>query len=82
MKSQTVTIKWHPLTETPKKEGRYLFAEVIHYINPRTMQLAERIEINERRWGRKRFWYMHGIGYAWAEKPTIEPPKPPKMEAA
>lgn len=82
MKTQTVKIEWHPLTETPEKEGRYLLAEVIYYINPRTNKTEKRIEINERRWSRQRFWYMRGFGYAWAERPKIEPPKPPKMETA
>ena len=80
MKKSMITIEWHPLTEKPKKEGRYLLAEVIFYTSPRTGAPETRIEINERKFGKRYWWYTHGFAYAWAEIPKIEPPKPPKME--
>ena len=77
MDQQEITIKWHPITEKPPKESRYLVAELVTFFNDQKLKFDSRIEVNERSYGRRGWRFAHGCAYAWAEKPKIEPPKPP-----
>ena len=80
MKSQTITIEWHPMSERPPKGNRYLVAEAVAYLDHGKPAVS--LEVNERTFGRRGWSYgwSKTPGYAWAIRPTIEPPEIPKED--